>query len=70
MAFDERVRLLYVACTRACDHLVVSLVRKERKDPPKPGNRTNAELLVDGMGERLRPTSPTPPAPKARRSPP
>ena len=31
MGFDERIRLLYVACTRARDHLVVSLHRKERK---------------------------------------
>ena len=30
MGLDERIRLLYVACTRACDHLVVSLHRKER----------------------------------------
>ena len=30
MAFDERVRLLYVACTRAKDHLVLSLQRKVR----------------------------------------
>ena len=27
MSHDERVRLLYVACTRAQDHLVVSLHR-------------------------------------------
>ena len=50
MGFDERIRLLYVACTRACDHLVVSLHRTERKSPPKPNSRTNAELLIDGMG--------------------
>lgn len=53
MALDERVRLLYVACTRARDHLVVSLHRKARKDAPGPASRTNAELLVEGMGERL-----------------
>ena len=34
MGYDERLRLLYVACTRACDHLVVSLHRVERKNPP------------------------------------
>jgi ATP-dependent exoDNAse (exonuclease V) beta subunit len=50
MGFDERIRLLYVACTRACDHLVLSLHRAERKSPPKPHTRTNAELLLDGMG--------------------
>jgi ATP-dependent exoDNAse (exonuclease V) beta subunit len=49
MSFDERIRLLYVACTRACDHLVVSLHRKLRSQPPKASARTGAELLVDGM---------------------
>ncbi len=34
----ERLRLLYVACTRACDHLVVSLYRK---DPGESGNKQN-----------------------------
>jgi ATP-dependent helicase/nuclease subunit A len=54
MGYDERIRLLYVACTRACDHLVVSLHRAERKNPAeKRSSRTNAELLHDGMGERL-----------------
>ena len=51
MGYDERVRLLYVACTRACDHLVVSLHRVERKNPPaKLSSRTNAEVLLAGMG--------------------
>jgi ATP-dependent exoDNAse (exonuclease V) beta subunit len=53
MGFDERIRLLYVACTRACDHLVVSLHRRTRKSTPDANKRTNAELLVDGMGLRL-----------------
>ena len=53
MGLDERIRLLYVACTRAWDHLVVSLHRKARAKDPKPTSRTNAELLVDGMGARL-----------------
>lgn len=34
MDHEERLRLLYVACTRARDHLVVSL---HRKAPPKKG---------------------------------
>jgi ATP-dependent exoDNAse (exonuclease V) beta subunit len=53
MSLDERARLLYVACTRAQDHLVVSLHRKQRKNEPEPVKRTNAELLVDGMGDVL-----------------
>ena len=54
MGYDERLRLLYVACTRACDHLVVSLHRVERKNPPaKNSSRTNAEILIAGMGARL-----------------
>ncbi len=51
MGYDERLRLLYVACTRACDHLVVSLHRTLRKNPPKENRtRTNAEVLHHGMG--------------------
>ncbi len=50
MSFHERIRLLYVACTRARDHLVVSLHRKARANPPAPTRRTNAELLLAGMG--------------------
>jgi ATP-dependent helicase/nuclease subunit A len=54
MGFHERIRLLYVACTRACDHLVVSLHRKARANAPKSRtSRTNAELLVAGMGAQL-----------------
>jgi ATP-dependent exoDNAse (exonuclease V) beta subunit len=54
MSYDERVRLLYVACTRACDHLVVSLHRLERREPPtRKATRTNAEVLLYGMGEAL-----------------
>ena len=44
----ERLRLLYVACTRARDHLIVSLHRKNRAAAPGgSGNRTSAELLAD-----------------------
>jgi ATP-dependent exoDNAse (exonuclease V) beta subunit len=53
MDYDERIRLLYVACTRACDHLVVSMHRKARKNPPPANKRTNAELLHDGAASRL-----------------
>jgi ATP-dependent exoDNAse (exonuclease V) beta subunit len=53
MSLDERIRLLYVACTRAEDHLVVSLHRKLRAAPPSPSTRTNAELLLEGMGDSV-----------------
>jgi ATP-dependent exoDNAse (exonuclease V) beta subunit len=53
MGLHERIRLLYVACTRARDHLVVSLHRKGRAAAPAPHRRTNAELLLDGMGTRV-----------------
>nr|WP_275941617.1 PD-(D/E)XK nuclease family protein [Planosporangium mesophilum] len=42
----ERLRLLYVACTRARDHLVVSLHRKART-PADESRSTNAELLAE-----------------------
>jgi ATP-dependent exoDNAse (exonuclease V) beta subunit len=53
MSYHERIRLLYVACTRARDHLVVSLHRAERVSVPDAEKRTNAELLLDGMAEAL-----------------
>jgi ATP-dependent helicase/nuclease subunit A len=45
MDHHERIRLLYVACTRAQDHLVVSLHRKDRNTTDDQ-KRTNAELLA------------------------
>ena len=39
MDTHERLRLLYVACTRARDHLVVSL---HRRDPGETGKKTNS----------------------------
>jgi ATP-dependent exoDNAse (exonuclease V) beta subunit len=53
MGFHERIRLLYVACTRAQDHLVLSLQRRVRSKAPEASTRTNAELLVEGTGDRL-----------------
>jgi ATP-dependent helicase/nuclease subunit A len=54
MGYDERLRLLYVACTRACDHLVVSVHRVARKNPVKKlSSRPSGEILHDGMGELL-----------------
>ena len=53
LALDERIRLLYVACTRARDHLVVSLHRSARSGTPDASRLTNAELLVTGIGDLL-----------------
>ena len=44
MEDHERLRLLYVACTRAVDHLVVSCCRLQRKATSK-AQPTNAEML-------------------------
>jgi ATP-dependent exoDNAse (exonuclease V) beta subunit len=61
MSFHERLRLLYVACTRARDHLVVSVHRAERANPADPGRLTLAELLNDAAAganaSRAQPTS-------------
>ncbi len=48
MGFHEKLRLLYVACTRARDHLVVSVHRKARDlTNVEPNKWTHAELLFD-----------------------
>jgi len=48
MDHHERLRLLYVAATRAQDHLVVSLFRKSRAHAPDhPSKLTSAELLAE-----------------------
>jgi len=53
MGLHERIRLLYVACTRARDHLIMSVAtpRFAVTNPPKASARTNAELLLEGMGD-------------------
>jgi ATP-dependent helicase/nuclease subunit A len=54
MSHDERIRLLYVACTRARDHLVVSLHRAARRSAPDdPTRLTSAELLTAALGDLL-----------------
>jgi ATP-dependent helicase/nuclease subunit A len=54
MSHDERIRLLYVACTRARDHLVMSLHRAARGSVPvDPARLTSAELLTAAMGDLL-----------------
>jgi ATP-dependent helicase/nuclease subunit A len=62
MSHDERIRLLYVACTRARDHLVVSLHRSERANPVDDQSRlTSAELLAEAFGELLNDVPDAPP---------
>ena len=73
MDSSERIRLLYVACTRARDHLVVSLHRRNRQAPPAGNSsRTSAELLADAcagapsqmpLGAAPAGTEPSPPSP-------
>ena len=47
MSHHERLRLLYVACTRARDHLVVSVHRRPRRRPADAERTlTNAELIA------------------------
>ncbi|HKE72390.1 MAG TPA: UvrD-helicase domain-containing protein [Acidimicrobiales bacterium] len=54
MSHDERIRLLYVACTRAQDHLVLSLHRKARAAPADSATRlTSAELLAMALDDDL-----------------
>jgi ATP-dependent helicase/nuclease subunit A len=54
MSHDERIRLLYVACTRARDHLVVSLHRAVRGTvPDDPARFTSAELLTVALDQLL-----------------
>ncbi|HYZ98744.1 MAG TPA: 3'-5' exonuclease, partial [Acidimicrobiales bacterium] len=65
MSHDERIRLLYVACTRARDHLVVSLHRATRATAPEGAARlTSAELLADALGSVLDRLPDAPPAPE------
>ena len=54
LADAERVRLLYVACTRAEDHLVVSLHRKAT--PVRSAHRrSGADLLADASSDLATP---------------
>jgi ATP-dependent helicase/nuclease subunit A len=53
MSHDERIRLLYVACTRAQDHLVLSLHRKARTPPDSDARLTSGELLADALDGAL-----------------
>ena len=73
MSFDERLRLLYVGCTRARDHLVVSVHRIDRERNEDATKLTSAELLwhaaqgaaaeIDQPVTAARPPVVIPPAP-------
>ena len=51
MDADERLRLLYVACTRARDHLVVSLYRRAPSESGKTENSAAWALAGAGAAE-------------------
>ena len=72
MSHEERIRLLYVAATRARDHLVVSLHRKAPRlkdgvDTRRPHQKSSADLLFEASAEAthipLQPTGVSLPAP-------
>ena len=52
MSHDERVRLLYVACTRAQDHLVVSLHRPDPQEAEPDGRRQAHQRRAADPGPR------------------
>ena len=59
----EAIRLLYVACTRARDHLVVSLHRNEAASQPDTANaKTQGALLAAALfgSDSYDPTAPNP----------
>jgi ATP-dependent helicase/nuclease subunit A len=64
MSFHEKLRLLYVACTRARDHLIVSVHRTERLKAADPTRLTLAELLNDAATDAAAAT--TEPMPASR----
>ena len=71
MDFHEKLRLLYVACTRARDHLVVSVHRAERRATRRSERRRDASPSCCGdaaqgavlAGRRPTPVSRPAPAP-------
>ena len=64
MSFHEKLRLLYVACTRASDHLVVSVHRTDRARPDDQTKCTAAELLWDAARDAHAETDQPLPAPR------
>jgi ATP-dependent helicase/nuclease subunit A len=67
MDFHEKLRLLYVGCTRARDHLIVSLYRKAREVTDRE-KMTAAELLVSAAGDTAATAIGPPPHSRERRS--
>ena len=59
MGFHEKLRLLYVACTRARDHLVVSVHRKARDARPDEPPELDARRAALGRGAGARRAAPT-----------
>ena len=53
MDFEERLRLLYVAATRARDHLIVSVHRADKAHPADRRNWTSAQLLWEASSDRI-----------------
>ena len=67
MGDAERRRLLYVACTRAVDHLVVSLHRKPEKTDEGTAKSTSATVLAEaGAAGNGAQRATSPPVPLAR----
>ena len=55
MGFHEKLRLLYVACTRARDHLVVSVHRTDARARPTTTTALDARRAALGRGGATRP---------------
>ena len=75
MGYDERLRLLYVACTRAMrpPRGVAAPRRSARTRRSRSASRTNAEVLLHGMGDARStgcPTSAAMPSPSPSTRPP
>src|SRR5262249_32899360 len=69
MGFHEKLRLLYVAATRARDHLVVSVHRRTRAhDEPDRTKWTHAELVWDAARDAQWVTAGAAPAGRAARA--
>ena len=68
MGFHEKLRLLYVACTRARDHLVVSVHRKAQPLRPDDRPQLDARRAALGRGQqRAVDRHPTPARPRRGR---